>query len=149
MRKWIVGILILLLIGIPSFGFTASGKATKIVEFEWEQGNTELPQLAGWVVYGSATSGTGYVKIKDIQYSPITPAPSTTETTFSAKVTVTVAGTVGVTVKRYYVFTAKNIIDDSEYSGSESEFSNEVEVEFKPMPTPSNLNVKPKNLQIN
>ena len=72
MKKWIVGLLIILLMGVPTFGFTASGKATKIVEFEWEQGNTELPQIAGWVVYGSSTTGTGYVKIKDIQYLPKT-----------------------------------------------------------------------------
>lgn len=134
---------------MPTFGITASGKATQIIEFEWEQVNSVLPQISGWVLYGSVTSGSGYVKIKDIQYSPITPDPTTTETTFSAKVTLSVIGTVGVVIKRYYVLTSKNIIDGGEFSGAESIYSNEVTIEFKPMPTPGNLNVKPKNLQVN
>lgn len=58
---------------MPTFGITASGKATQIIEFKWEQVNSVLPQISGWVLYGSVTSGSGYVKIKDIQYSPITP----------------------------------------------------------------------------
>lgn len=100
--------------------------------FEWEQNAVDLPFLAGWTLYESNVSGSGYVKVTDIPYVA-------GDTTFQTTAVLNVIGAAGSTVNRYYVLTAKNI------AGLESVYSNEATNAFEiPIPAVS----KPFNLII-
>lgn len=141
MKKLLVGLVGLLFLMIPVLGLSAPVSSTSVLTFEWEQDAASLEQISGWVLYESATTGTGYVKVTDITYT----GPATT--TYVSDVPITVSGTVGTTVNRYYVLKAKNkIIEGVEGSGLESDPSNEVLQAFIiPIPVPNvpfNLKIK-------
>jgi hypothetical protein len=141
MKKILMGLVGLLFLMIPVLGLSAPVSSTSVLTFEWEQDVASLEQISGWVLYESTTPGTGYVKVTDITYT----GPATT--TYTSDVTITVSGTAGSTVNRYYILKAKNkIVEGAEGSGLESDPSNEVAQAFIiPIPTPNapfNLKIK-------
>lgn len=141
MKKLLVGLVGLLFLMIPVLGLSAPVSSTSVLTFEWEQDVESLEYISGWVLYESATAGTGYVKVTDVVYT----GPATA--TYVSDVTITVSGVPGTTVNRYYILKAKNkIIEGAEGSGLESDPSNEViQAYIIPIPVPNapfNLKVK-------
>jgi len=130
--------LVALMLMIPVLGLPATDKiVAESLTFEWDQLEADLPDIAGWTLYVSATAGTGYVKVVDI---PIAAGTATAGTTvFTSPATLNIIGVSGATVTKYFVLTSKNAIND------ESEYSNEVSYAFV---IPYGAPAKPFNLKI-
>jgi opacity protein-like surface antigen len=97
------------------FLFMGPAQAAEL-KFEWTQNISE--DFAGWTLYRSSISGSGYSKLAEIAYSgnPIGAYESAVQMTLGEKETV------------YFVLTARDI------SGHESGYSNEVSYTSPDMP---------------
>lgn len=138
MKKILVSCVVLLLLLVPMAGTAAVEKVVaENLTFEWDQNEADLPDIAGWTLYMSATSGSGYVKVIDI---PFTAAPAVDGVTvFSSGAAMNIVGVSGSTVTKYFVLTSKNAINE------ESEYSNEVSYAFT---IPYGKPAKPFNFKI-
>jgi hypothetical protein len=139
MKKIIVGcFIVLMLLLVPMLGTAAVEKViSESLTFEWDQLEADLPDIAGWTLYMSSVSGSGYVKVVDIPYTVGTVADGTT--VFVSPANMSISGVSGSTVTKYFVLTSKNAINQ------ESEYSNEVSNAFV---IPYGIPTKPFSLKI-
>lgn len=105
MKKVFLMFLLLMFLLIPVFGFTAATDqpVNKSLTFQWEQPDTDLSTITGWSLYMSSVTGSGYVKIVDIPYV------AGSGPTFTTAKILTVTGTPGTTVNRFFVLTANGV----------------------------------------
>lgn len=128
MKKLFVTILMILIFAVSAFAADQS----KPLTFQWEQVG-DLQYVTGWSLYWSNVSGSGYVKVVDIPYTP------GSGPTFVSDQTLTVTGVPGSMVKKYFVLTARG------NGALESGYSNEVGEDFAiPLAHPFNLIIKVK-----
>lgn len=120
MKKLFFTVLVVMLLLIPVFGFTAATDqpVNKSLTFQWEQPDTDLTSITGWSLYMSSVTGSGYVKIVDIPYV------AGSGPTFTTATVLNVTGAPGTTVNRYFVLTANGI------GGVFSVYSNEASYGF-------------------
>lgn len=120
MKKIFVSFVVaLMLVLVPVYGQGATEKVVaESITFAWDQLEADLPDIAGWTLYMSSVSGSGYVKVVDIPITTGTVADGVT--VFSSDASINLVGVSGATVNKYFVLTSKNAINE------ESELSNEV-----------------------
>ena len=138
MKKIFVSLLVALMLMIPVLGLPATDKVVaESLTFEWEQTEADLADIAGWTLYASDVSGSGYVKVVDIPLTTGTVAAGLT--TFQSPANLSIVGVSGATVTKYFVLTSRNAINE------QSEYSNEVSQAFV---IPYGKPAKPYNLKI-
>lgn len=139
MKKIYVSLMVaFLLVLIPAIGMPATDKiVAESLTFEWEQLEADMADIAGWTLYASDVSGSGYVKVVDIPLT--TGIVAAGLTTFQSPANLSIVGVSGATVTKYFVLTSKNAINE------QSEYSNEVSQAFV---IPYGKPAKPYNLKI-
>ena len=128
MRKILRVGLTLLVLTLLLSGVSLAG--SKTINFAWEQGTSDLPNLQEWRIHSSLTQGGPYKLLSTI------PFDGTTKLEYTGSGTVTeIADGQKATV--YFVATAFG------KSGAESGYSNEVSalIDFTTVTTPINLKI--------
>jgi len=139
MKKIFVSCLMaLMLLLVPVIGMSTVEKVVvESLTFEWDHLEAELPDIAGWTLYMSATSGAGYEKVIDIPFTVGTVVDGVT--VFSSDATMNIVGVSGSTVNKFFVLVSRNAINEV------SEYSNEVSYAFV---IPYGKPAKPFNFKI-
>jgi hypothetical protein len=129
MKKLFLTIVLMLLLSTSAFA------ASETLTFAWDYNQVDLQYLKGWTLYWSGETGKNFSKVVDIPY-----AGTGTETVFTSPVDLTVTGTQGSTVTKYFYLTAVN--KDNLESVPSNEVSKGFYIPYNQLPSPFNLIIK-------
>src|SRR3990172_13218774 len=133
MKKMMMVLMSMMLVSLSTLSPAADHSITKSLTASWNQTAEDYPRIASWSLYWSNSPDTGYVRADDINHPDDNPLTQ-------KSITLTITGTPGTTIRRYFQLTAWGRVDGKETARSNTVFYDFI-IPTIPIGAPSNFTI--------